>query len=105
MANRRDPHTFCFGNALSATANGDSEPIIARHLKNVVVQIDGTFVATVSVRTRVESTLSFIEIAAVTAKALVPIPNDAAVHDVMLVVSGYVSGSLTGTLVGRTSQE
>ncbi len=103
MARRRDPHPFKM--AADGQGDGTSERVITRHLKNVGIQIDGTFQADVSVQTRLAPALSFIEITQVSGPALVPIPNDMPVYDVQLVVTNYVSGEIEGLLVGRTSQE
>lgn len=107
MANRRDKHWAKFGPsfATTASADGDSESIVTSHLKNLAIQVGGTFVADVTIKVRLDPSLELIEIATVSAASLVPIPNDAAVSDVMITISGYVSGGVKALLVGRTAQE
>lgn len=107
MATRRDKHWFKFGVnfATSAAADGDSAPIVTSHLKNLMIQIAGTFTADVTIKTRLDPSLEFVELSTISAGALVAMPNDAPVSDVMITVSNWVSGEVSALLVGRTSQE
>jgi hypothetical protein len=107
MANRRDPHWFKFGEdyATTASGDGDSAPIVTRHLKNLMIQVDGEFQADITVKTRLDPSLSYLDLVTLSAPGFVAVPNDASMSDVTVVVSGYVSGSIRALLVGRTSQE
>jgi hypothetical protein len=107
MAARRDKHVFKFGGSFAQTATGDgtSEPVITSHLRNLLIQVNGTFEADVSVQTRVDPSLDFLELSQLSAPGFVSIPNDAPVSDVQIVVSNYVSGSIKCVIVGRTAQE
>ncbi len=107
MAKRRDKHWFKFGEdyATTASGDGDSAPIVAHHLANLMIQISGTFEAEVVVKTRLDASLEFLELATVSAPGFVTVPSDAPVNDVMITVDNYVSGSIKAVLVGRTSQE
>lgn len=106
MANRRDKHSFkTSSDSTVFDADGDSKRVITRHLKNCVIQVNGTFSADVTVMTRVDTSFAFVELGTLSGPGMIAIPNDAPVEDVKIAVSGYVSGELSAILVGRTSQE
>ena len=103
MANRRDQHPFYFENG--GTMNEESASVVTRHLKNLAIQIDGEFAATVTVMVRLDPSLSFVPLSSVMSPDIVYPPNDASYSDVKLTITDYVSGQVVAKLVGRTSQE
>lgn len=103
MSNRRDPYFFTLPNDGQADGIGTVPPIA--YLRNIAIQIDGTFVADISLEVQLVPALSFVELATTSAPTLLTIPNDAPVHQIRLVVSNYVSGQIVAALVGRTARD
>jgi hypothetical protein len=94
---RNDPLPFTFEND-DGEANEVSHPIITGHYWGHAVQIDGTFVANVTVLVRLSQSVNYIPLQTVTGAALIPIGHP--IESVKLQITGYVSGQVVGMYAG-----
>lgn len=94
---RNDPLPFTFV-ADDGEANETSTPIITGHYWGHAIQIDGTFVADVTVEVRLSQSLGFIAMQTVSDKALIPIGHP--IESVRLTIANYVSGQVVGAYAG-----
>jgi aminoglycoside phosphotransferase (APT) family kinase protein len=97
---RRYPLTFNL--ASGGAADGVSAPEIVGFCVSKTVQIGGTFSATVTIQGRVSPSDAWVDLTSVTAGAIYVV--EAAVYDLQIVVSAYVSGTVTATFAGFNAQ-
>ena len=94
---RNDSLPFSFTDD-DGEANEVSKTIIGGHYWGHVIQIDGTFVADVTVEVRVSASLGFAPLTTVSGQAIVPIGYP--VHSVRLTITNYVSGQVVAAYAG-----
>lgn len=101
MRDLRQP--FMMPGATPGQDNGTTLPETVAHLRDVAVQVDGTFVGTVQIQGRLHPSLSFQNIgSALTQPGLVAITLP--VSDLQLVVTGYGSGTIVAWVAGFNAQ-
>lgn len=84
-------------------ADGTTLPETVAHLRDVAVQVDGTFVATIQIQGRLHPSLGFVNIGSpITTPSIVAITLP--VSDLQLVVSGYGSGTVKAYVAGFNVQ-
>ncbi len=97
---RRYPLTFTL--ASGGAADGASAPEIIGFCVNKTVQIGGTFSATVTVQGRVSQSDAWADLMSFTSGTIYVV--EAAVYDLRIVVSAYLSGAVTATFAGFNAQ-
>ncbi len=98
---RRYPLTFNFPTGGGA-ANATSTPEIVAFCVGKVVQIGGTFSATVDIQGRVSSSDAYVSLGTFTAGAIFPV--EPAFYDLRIVITGWISGTVTASFAGFNAQ-
>jgi hypothetical protein len=81
-----------------------SPDVIVAGYKNVGVQIEGTFTATVIIRGRLSASASFQQLTSVTGPTLYAIPNDMALQAIQVEIDNHTGGTVEALFAGRLAQ-
>lgn len=100
MRDLRQP--FLLPGTPAGTDNGTTNPESVGHLRQLAVQIDGTFTASIKIQGRLHPSLGMVDLATVSAPGITAITTP--VSDIQLTVSGYASGTIVAWFAGFNAQ-
>ena len=99
---RRYEFAFVFPTAAGG-ANETSPAEIVKFCVSKVVQIGGTFAATVAIQARVSASDSYVALTTVTAPAIYEISGS--YYDLRIVITGWASGAVTASFASFNAQQ